>query len=149
MLFTGGLEPIEFSFVAVKGAADAAFVAGEEVEGFGVFEPGAGGAGFGVRRGGGEDAFFDGVGALEPPDADGDFVGETGLDGAGGLVVRVDIGVVFLVGRGFVGGEDEGLRGEAMAEGVETAAGFAFGGAGARGSGLLGVGGDGCGWTAS
>ena len=46
----------------------------------------------------------------------------------------MDGGVVFGVGGGFIGGENKNVAGEAVAEGVETATGFAFGGAGAGGA---------------
>ena len=140
LLFARGLESGEFGLVAVEGAADAAFVGGEEARDLDWSSqarvgPGMESSGL-VAESSGEDAFFDGVGALEAPHAVGDLVDEAGFDGAGGLVVLHDGGVVFVPGGGFFGGEDEDLAGESVAEGVEAAAGFAFLGARAGGAGF-------------
>ncbi len=142
LLFASGLESREFGFIAIEGAAETAFIECEEAERLALVEPGLGGAEevgddfAGLEAGGGiegEEAFLDGVSAMEAPDAGGDLVGERGFEGAGGLVVFADFGVVVAVGFGFVVGQDEDLAGESVAEGVETGAGLS--GVGARAGG--------------
>ena len=56
------------------------------------------------------------------------------------MVVFVDALALVLVALGLIGVEDDGLGGEAMAEGVEADAFFAFFGAWAGGAGALGLG---------
>ena len=98
----------EFGFVGVELVFDALDVESEEREIFDFGQPGAGGGetcgsvGAGVFaavvvvawgfEGEGEDAVFDGGGAVEAPDAVGDLTDQGFFDGAVGLVVGVDGG---------------------------------------------------------
>ncbi len=80
-----------------------------------------------VFEGEGEDAVLDGGGAVELKDAVGDLADERLFDGAGGLVVQVERSGVVVEDLSLCGSEYEGLAGEAMGDGVEAAAPFAFG----------------------
>ena len=118
-----GLEGFEFGFVGGEFVFDAADVEGEEGEMFAFLAPGVGrGEGgmeivlglLGIEEEG-EDAVFDGGGAVEAPDAAGDLADEGFFDGAYGLVVLVDAAILLVVALGFFFAEDEGLAGEAVA----------------------------------
>ena len=92
-----------------------------------------------VFEGDGEDAVLDGGGAVELKVAVG-YLAEVRLfDGAGGLLVQVVISGVVVEDLSLCGSEYEGLAGEAMGDGVEAAALFAFGGAGTGGTGARSV----------
>jgi hypothetical protein len=88
-----------------------------------------------------EEAGFDGGVAAEAPVGGGELADEIEL----GLAAGVEVGEV-VVELGFVfgarfGGEDDGLGGESVGEGVERGGGFAGWGDGAGGFGAVGAGG--------
>ena len=76
--------------------------------------------------------------AVEAPGGVGEFVDEQGLGGSGGAVLVEKLLDMALVGSGVFRGQDGGLRGEAMGQGVSGRALFARIGAGA--GGMLGIG---------
>ena len=77
-----------------------------------------------------EDAGFHGFGALETPCVLGGGFGEVALDGSFGFEEADVFEEEFIVGGALFRGHDGDLAGEAVAEGVEGGAAFAFLGAG-------------------
>lgn len=81
----------------------------------------------------GEQVGFEEWDAVETPGGVGEFVGELGFGGGGGLEFVEEPEAVKLVGGGVLGGQDGGAAGEAVGEGVKGGMLFAGGGAGAGG----------------
>ena len=109
---------------------------GEGVVGLGV--AGIGAVDVGVEAEG-EEVGFHGSDAVEAPGSVGDGLSEVGFGGALGLVLEVEGLGVLLVGGEVVGGQDDDLAGEAVAEGVHGGTLFAGGGFGAGGFGGVGA----------
>ncbi len=85
-----------------------------------------------------EEGGFEQRDAVEAPGGIGEFLGEVGFGGCGGLVFIEELAAMALVGGGVLRGEDGGAAGESVGEGVARGALFAGGGAGA--GGMEGVG---------
>jgi hypothetical protein len=85
-----------------------------------------------------EEGGFEEWDAVEAPGGVGEFLGELGFGGGGGLVFVEELAAVELVGGGILGGEDGRMAGEAVSEGVLGRTLFA--GGGARSGGKEGVG---------
>src|SRR5271165_4743622 len=131
---------------AVAGARDALLVDTEVAEGLDVLLEGERG---GTSGGGavvlGVDLIFEIVGAegeqgllhgpeaVETPGAVGDGLDQLALHGGLGLEVVEEVAAEFVVGDAVFGGDDDGLAGETVAQGVEAGTLLAFGGARAGG----------------
>jgi len=80
-----------------------------------------------------EEGGFEQGDAVEAPGGVGEFLGELGLGGGGGLIFVGELAAVELVGGGVLGSEDGGVAGKAVGEGILGRALFAGGGAWAGG----------------
>ena len=87
--------------------------------------------------GAGEQVGFEQRNAIEAPGGVDQFLDELSFGRCGGLVFGEELAAVGFVGGRVFGGQDDGLGGEAVADGVERGALFA--GFGARASGVLRV----------
>ena len=85
-----------------------------------------------------EEVGFEQRDSIEAPGGVDQFLNELSFGGGGGLVFVEELAAVGFISGGIFGGKDDGLGGEAVAEGVEGRALFA--GFGARAGGVLGVG---------
>ena len=85
-----------------------------------------------------EERGFEVRNAVEAPGGVGEFLGELGFGGSGGLIFVEELAAVALIGGEVLGSQDGGLAGKAVGEGVLRRPLFAGGGAGA--GGMLGVG---------
>jgi hypothetical protein len=155
-LFAGGLafdpKGAELGHVLLNGAVDALFIESQKLEVFTLGDPGVGfgerfvngnlGGVIPVGRGEGaelaelaegEDAGFDGAGALEAPVVFGDGLRQFGFEGAYGFEGFADAGAVLVEGFVLFGGEKADLAGEAVTIGVEAGAMLAFFGFGTGG----------------
>ncbi len=93
----------------------------------------------GLARGGeGKEIGFKSSDAVEPPGGVGEGLDEVGFGGPFGLVFAGEGLEVALVGVEVLGGHDDELAGESVAEGVEG--GTFFAGAGFGSGGVLGIG---------
>ena len=81
-----------------------------------------------------EEGGFERGDAVEAPGGVGEFLGELGFGGGGGLVFVEKLAAVVLVGGGVLGGEDGRAAGEAVGDGVHGRTLFACCGAGAGGA---------------
>ena len=144
----GGTEAFEFVERSVEGALDAGFIAREAFDGAGTGGVVGESARTGVEGGGifvagelrhaeAEQAGFKGAHAAQAPGGHGHLLDEKGFRGSGGLVFGEEGVEQFLEFRGIFVGEDGGLGGEAVAEGVERDGGATF--RSARAGGELGI----------
>ncbi len=69
-----------------------------------------------------EEGGFEKRDAVEAPGGIGEFLGELGLGGGGGLVFSEELAAMALVGGGILRGEGGGAAGEAVGEGVARGA---------------------------
>jgi hypothetical protein len=81
----------------------------------------------------GEQLGFQKRDAVETPGGVGEFLGELGFGGRGGLIFVEELAAMELVSGGVLRGEDRGAAGEAVGEGVAGGALFTGGGAGSGG----------------
>jgi hypothetical protein len=82
----------------------------------------------------GEQIGFERRDAADAPGGVGEFLGEVGLGGSGGLVFVEELAAVELVGGRVFGGKEGGTAGEAVCQSVERRTLFAGGGAGPGGA---------------
>ena len=82
-----------------------------------------------------EQIVFHGADAIEAPVGVGDGLDGFGFEQALGLELGVELGAGAAIGGEIVFGQDDGLAGEAVAQGVEGGSALAFGGDGAGGAG--------------
>ena len=131
------LDGVEAFESLLKLAGEALRVDAEvgEVAGLGAEGEGGGERGVNLRIGGvdgvlvfgeseGKEVGFEGGDAVESPGGVGDFMDELFFEGAFGLEVVEEFLSVELVGGEVVGGEDDGVAGESVAEGIEGAFGW-------------------------
>jgi hypothetical protein len=130
---------------------EAGFVAMDEVETAGIVGQGGegGGEAFGLRGGGKEVVFeflvegggFDGPEAAQAPDGGDHFLHQSLSGEVGGGETAEEIFVEFAESVGGLVGEEDAVRQDAVAEGVEGRAALALGGFGAAGECAIGAGG--------
>ena len=125
--FAVGLKGFELGGVLFQRAVDAAFVDGEKLQVVRLLNPSLGlsQGGIDLRMTGvhfvevltealGEDAVFEGAGALQAPHIFGDGLGEIGLSGPGGVVLTADRVAVRAEDFGLFGRRDVNLAAQAV-----------------------------------